>query len=124
MALNEEIIAGRGEITLEPERAVLVGLEDYRGSGYADMQELLQLVRAAGASVVDVITQRRNKPHPATYVGKGKLQEIRECLESNNADMVVFNGMLRPAHANAQCPPAADARHHLALAHQPWEQVA
>jgi len=100
LAFNEEIVVGREEITLEPERAVVVGLEDFAGAGHAAMQELLQLVRAAGASVVDVVMQTRRKPDRATYVGKGKLQEIKENVAANEADMVVFNATLRPAQIN------------------------
>ncbi len=100
MAFDEQIIVGREELTLEPERTVLVGIEDYSGASQSAMQELLQLVRAAGASVVDVITQTRSKPHRATYVGKGKLEEIREAIKANEADMVVFNATLKPAQIN------------------------
>ncbi len=100
MAFDEQIIVGREEITLEPERTVLVGIENYSGASHSAMQELLQLVRAAGASVVDVITQTRSKPHRATYVGKGKLEEIREAVKANEADMVVFNATLKPAQIN------------------------
>ncbi len=100
MAFDEQIVVGRGELTLEPERTVLVGIEDYSGASHSAMQELLQLVRAAGASVVDVITQTRSKPHRATYVGKGKLEEIRQAVKANEADMVVFNATLKPAQIN------------------------
>jgi len=100
LAFDEQIIVGREELRLEPERTVLVGIEDYAGASRSAMQELLQLVRAAGASVVDVITQIRSKPHQATYVGKGKLEEIREAVKANEADMVVFNATLRPAQIN------------------------
>jgi len=100
LAFDEQIIVGREELTLEPERTVLVGIEDYSGGSQSAMQELLQLVRAAGASVVDVITQTRSKPHRATYVGKGKLEEIREAVKANEADMVVFNATLKPAQIN------------------------
>ena len=100
MAFDEQIIVGREELTLEPERTVLVSIEAYSGASHSAMQELLQLVRAAGASVVDVITQTRSKPHRATYVGKGKLEEIREAIKANEADMVVFNATLKPAQIN------------------------
>ncbi len=100
MAFDEQIIVGREELTLEPERTVLVSIEPYSGASHSAMQELLQLVRAAGASVVDVITQTRSKPHRATYVGKGKLEEIREAIKANEADMVVFNATLKPAQIN------------------------
>jgi len=100
LAFDEQIVVGREEITLEPERTVLVGIEDYPGASRSAMQELLQLVRAAGASVVDVITQTRSKPHRATYVGKGKLEEIRRAVQANEADMVVFNATLKPTQIN------------------------
>ncbi len=100
MAFNEEIVVGREDITLEPERAVLVGIEELSGAGEASMQELLQLVRAAGASVVDVVMQTRRKPDPTTFVGKGKLAEIKENVAANEADIVVFNATLKPAQIN------------------------
>ncbi len=100
MAFDEQIVVGREELRLEPERTVLVGIEEYAGASQSAMQELLQLVRAAGASVVDVVTQTRSKPHPATYVGKGKLEEIRQVIKANDADMVVFNATLKPAQIN------------------------
>jgi len=100
LAFDEQIVVGREELRLEPERTVLVGIEDYAGASQSAMQELLQLVRAAGASVVDVVTQTRSKPHRATYVGKGKLEEIKQTVKANEADMVVFNATLKPAQIN------------------------
>ncbi len=100
MAFNEELVVGRDEITAELERTVLVGIEDYAGASHSSMQELLQLVRAAGASVVDVVIQSRRKPDPRTFVGKGKLEEVKQHVAANEAEMVVFNATLKPAQIN------------------------
>ena len=100
MGFNEEIVVGREEIGLEPERAVLVGIEELSGAGHASMQEMLQLVRAAGASVVDVVMQTRAKPDFRTFVGKGKLEEVKQSAVANKADLVVFNATLKPAQIN------------------------
>ena len=100
MAFDEELVVGRDEITAELERTVLVGIEDYAGASHASMQELLQLVRAAGASVVDVVIQSRRRPDPRTFVGKGKLEEVKQHVAANEAEMVVFNATLKPAQIN------------------------
>ncbi len=100
MAFNEELVVGREEITAELERTVLVGIEDHAGASHSSMQELLQLVRAAGASVVDVVIQSRRRPHQRTFVGKGKLEEIKQHVAANEAEMVVFNATLKPAQIN------------------------
>lgn len=97
MAFNEEIVVGREGIPAQPERVVLVGIEEFAEARRSAMQELLQLVRAAGASVVDVVMQRRRKPDPATFVGKGKLEQIKQLVADDEADMVVFNATLKPA---------------------------
>ncbi len=100
LAFDEELVVGRDEITAELERTVLVGIEDYAGASHSSMQELLQLVRAAGASVVDVVIQSRRKPDPRTFVGKGKLEEVKQHVAANEAEMVVFNATLKPAQIN------------------------
>lgn len=66
------------------ERALLVGVGGQRGDETADaygmdasLAELAQLAETAGLEVVGVVTQRLRAPHPGTYVGKGKLAELR-----------------------------------------------
>jgi GTPase len=62
----------------------------------ASLDELAQLVDTAGADVVARVVQRRQTPDPATFVGKGKVDEIREISELFDADTVVFDDELTP----------------------------
>ena len=63
----------------------------------ASLDELAQLVDTAGADVVGRIVQRRSAPDPATYVGRGKVEEIRALAEATDCDTVVFDDELSPA---------------------------
>lgn len=82
------------------EKIVLVGVAS--GSTSADdvdasLDELAQLVDTAGADAVARVVQRRQSPDPATYVGKGKAEEIRAISEDVDSDTVVFDDELSPA---------------------------
>ncbi len=61
------------------------------------LDELELLVDTAGADVVARVVQRRNAPDPATYIGSGKVTEIRELAEATDSDTVVFDDELTPA---------------------------
>ena len=63
------------------------------------LDELALLVGTAGADVVGRVHQRRVRPDPATYVGKGKAQDLRAVSESADADTVVFDDELSPAQS-------------------------
>jgi GTPase len=63
----------------------------------AELDELDRLVDTAGADVVERVLQQRDSPDPATYVGKGKAQELHEVSETVDADTVVFDDELTPA---------------------------
>ena len=82
------------------EKIVLVGVA---GPGRdldavdASLDELALLVDTAGADEVARMIQRRDHPDPATYVGSGKVAEIREVAEAADADTVVFDDELTPA---------------------------
>jgi len=77
------------------ERAVLVGLA--RGpSDEESLDELAALARAAGASVVGRLVQSRSTPDPATFVGKGKLDEMHSLVHSTGADAVILDDELSP----------------------------
>ena len=82
------------------ERIVIVGVTFPPGSTTATeagLDELALLVDTAGADVAGRVVQRRAAPDPATYLGKGKAQELLElCLEVD-ADTVVFDDDLSPA---------------------------
>ena len=79
-----------------PERALLVGIEALTGESRHRMQELLELVRAAGASPIRVIVQKRGRPDPATFLGRGKVEELAGEVANEDADMVVFDAELSP----------------------------
>ncbi len=63
----------------------------------AALDELALLVDTAGADVVGRVVQRRNRPDPATFIGKGKARELAELSQSVDADTVVFDEELSPA---------------------------
>ncbi|MGM9870342.1 MAG: GTPase HflX [Muribaculaceae bacterium] len=78
----------------EAERAVLVGLitpaqPEQRAREYID--ELAFLADTAGAETVKTFFQRADYPNPRTFVGKGKLDEIREYVENNDISMAIFD---------------------------------
>jgi len=62
----------------------------------SDTDEIEALVDSAGHRIVDRIVQRRDHPDPQTFVGRGKLEEVKERLARGDAALVVFNGELRP----------------------------
>ena len=63
----------------------------------AGLDELELLVDTAGADVVGRVVQRRTRPEPATYIGSGKVDELRELAEAVDCDTVVFDDELSPA---------------------------
>lgn len=82
------------------ERVVLVGLARSQGevsTAEASLDELEALADTAGADTVDRVVQVRNKPDPATYVGKGKAMQIVESARMLNADSIIFDEELSPA---------------------------
>ncbi|MCH8337404.1 MAG: GTPase HflX [Chloroflexi bacterium] len=84
------------------ERALLVGVE-LRGTDSilsldSSLKELALLADSAGLSVVGESRQRLQKPDPKTYVGSGKVKEIRALAEETLADVVLFDEELSPRH--------------------------
>lgn len=63
------------------------------------LDELALLVDTAGADEVARVVQRRDAPDPATYIGKGKAEELRQLSEAVDADTVVFDDELSPAQS-------------------------
>ncbi len=84
---------------LRLERVVLVGVwtegtvEDAENS----MAELALLAETAGSEVLEAVFQRRTKPDPATYVGRGKVDAIGEIVRATGADTVICDGELAPS---------------------------
>lgn len=80
------------------ERVILVGVCFREGDDTEDsMIELGELARTAGAIVVGITVQNREAVHPGTYVGSGKLQEIREMLVELQATGIICDDELSPA---------------------------
>lgn len=62
-----------------------------------EVSEIRDLVESAGHRLVDVIVQRRPAPDPQTFVGRGKIEEVRARVDRGDVRAVVFNGDLRPS---------------------------
>ena len=80
------------------EKVVLVGVEtfDNHQTFEASMTELASLAATAGAVVTTIFTQKKERLDGKYLVGIGKLQEIKDNLEADEADMVIFNEKLTP----------------------------
>lgn len=86
------------EIGAVEERVILIAADVGDGSdAAASLEELEELVDTAGAVTVDKIIQNRENIHPGTYLGKGKLDEVKERLWELNATGVVCDDELSPA---------------------------
>ena len=85
------------ENSIEPEVAVLVGIDTGLYDAEVSMDELEELARTAGAVVAAKIIQKRDKPDTATYVGSGRLEEIKSFTEANDVDLLIFDGELTPS---------------------------
>ena len=80
-----------------PEVAMLVGLDMDTYDAEVSIDELEELARTAGAVVCAKTLQKRDRPDSATYVGSGKLEEIKEFAEANDVDLLIFDGELTPS---------------------------
>jgi GTP-binding protein HflX len=83
------------------ERALLVGVPLKRSTErhHVDehLEELARLADTAGAEVVDTLTQQLDRPNPATYLGTGKLEELKQRAGDRGASLVIFDDELSPA---------------------------
>ena len=84
---------------LRLEKVVLVGVWTEGTAQDADnsLKELAALAETAGSEVLDGIIQRRDKPDPATFIGSGKVEELRQIVVATGADTVICDGELSPA---------------------------
>ncbi len=84
---------------LQLERVVLVGVWTEGTSDMAEnsLIELRALAETAGSEVMDALIQRRDKPDPATYIGSGKVSELRQIVVASGADTVICDGELSPS---------------------------
>jgi GTP-binding protein HflX len=84
---------------LRLEKVVLVGVwvEGTVQDAENSLKELSALAETAGSEVMAGLIQRRDKPDPATFIGSGKVVELREAVVNSGADTVVCDGELSPA---------------------------
>ncbi len=88
------------EVEKTPERAILVGAPPPgRPQSVVDehLEELKRLAHTAGATVLGAVLQRLESPRPATYIGSGKVEEVRRVAEQRDASLVLFDEDLTPA---------------------------
>lgn len=88
---------------LQLEKVVLIGIwgENSLTDAENSLRELAALAETAGAQVLDGLLQRRHHPDPATFLGKGKAQELRALVQSLGADTVVADTELAPSQRRA-----------------------
>ena len=84
---------------LQLERVVLIGVwtEGTAESADNSLAELKALAETAGSEVLEGLIQRRDKPDPSTYIGAGKLIELKSIVQSTGADTVICDGELSPS---------------------------
>ena len=86
------------ETEVQKERVILVGVSEQDGDDTKDsLEELKELVATAGAVTEGMVIQNRERIHPGTYVGTGKVSEIKEMLATTGATGIVCDDELSPA---------------------------
>lgn len=81
----------------DPERAVLVGVQRSKDGYDPHLEELTRLAETAGAVLAGKLVQHRAAPHPATFLGSGKIEELRQLCYETSADLVIVDHDLTPA---------------------------
>lgn len=89
------------DLSDKTERVILVGVQENDGDDTEEsLQELAELAKTAGAEVVGTVIQNRERIHPGTYVGKGKIDEIRTLLNALDATGIICDDELSPVQMN------------------------
>lgn len=84
------------ENEIKPQRTLLVCVDTGDYDAEASLEELWELAESAGAEPIATITQNKDKPETATYVGSGRLEEIANFSKNNNIDLLIFDCELTP----------------------------
>ena len=92
----------QNDLQVKKNRAVLVGLWAHRLSVEENateetMEELADLLETAGGECVGTVLQSKDSPDPRTFIGEGKVAEVRELVRAMDADMVIFDNSLSPS---------------------------
>ena len=92
---------GTASLQVMAERAILIGMEWGRNDSLwtvdDSLEELKQLADTAGATVIKKFIQKRPKPDPAFFIGRGKVQELALYAQQENIDLCIFDDELSPA---------------------------
>ncbi|HOS43151.1 MAG TPA: GTPase HflX, partial [Armatimonadota bacterium] len=84
-------------VPMPRENVVVAALENPEADWEESLAEMERLVDTANGRVVAVVTQRRDKPEPATYLGKGKVEETKALIQEHGAQLLVIDGELSPS---------------------------
>ena len=87
-------------------RAVLVGLNAAclsadENASEESLDELEALLETAGGQCMGMVLQNKATPDPRTFIGEGKVQEVKELVQAQGADMVIFDNSLSPSQQRA-----------------------
>ena len=104
--MREQTITTAEGLQKPRDRAVIAGLSSPRldAQDNADeetMSELEALVETAGGEVAASVLQNRASPEPRTFIGEGKVAEIKELVKNEEATMVIFDNDLSPSQLRA-----------------------
>ena len=86
----------------EKERAFLVGVEIHNRPSFLSindsLQELSLLAATAGLEIIGQANQKLDRPNPSTFIGSGKVEELKILIEDSQANLVIFDDELSPRH--------------------------
>lgn len=85
------------ENSTSPEVCILVSVDTGEFDAFVSIDELEELAHTAGAEVFAKLIQKRDKPDNATYLGGGKLWELKNICDENEIDLLIFDGELTPS---------------------------
>lgn len=86
------------ELKQERERVILAAVSlDDTDDTKESLEELAELAKTAGADCIDMVIQNRERIHPGTYFGKGKIEELSELIRATKADGIICDDELSPA---------------------------
>ncbi len=80
------------------ESAIVVGVEEQNDDHFEyEMEELENLADAVGVNIIGRVVQKLERKHPTSYIGKGKIEEVRRAAEETGANLIIFNDELSPS---------------------------
>jgi GTP-binding protein HflX len=86
---------------VQPERAIVAAMLAQGADPDEALEEIRELLRTAGVDTVGTVEQRREEPHPQTYLGSGKVEELKRLVEHLDPDIVVVDDALSPRQQRA-----------------------